>query len=81
MWINSALGKWDQDARVKSALRDAEQRRLAENAQDPGEGALIARLVSSASGRLRGPEGLGRRVVDATRSWLGIPLDPQDQCC
>jgi hypothetical protein len=30
MWINSPMGKWDQDALVEKALREAEQRRLLE---------------------------------------------------
>ena len=28
MWINSPLGKWEQDALVEKALRNAEQRRM-----------------------------------------------------
>jgi hypothetical protein len=81
MWINSSLGKWDQDARVNNAFRDAERRRMVEDAQHPGDGALSGRLVNSVRSRLHWPGDLSRRVVDVVRSLVGTPSDPQGQCC
>ena len=39
MWINSPLGKWEQDTRVSEALRSAERMRAQEEAGDAGGGA------------------------------------------
>ena len=52
MWINSALGKRDQNALVEKALGDAERRRMLEAGRGAGEESRIGELFSSATARL-----------------------------
>jgi hypothetical protein len=51
MWMNSPLGKWEQETRVEKALRDAARMRTQEAAGDGGGTAWRARLLNAA--RLR----------------------------
>jgi hypothetical protein len=62
MWINSPLSKWDQDALVNKALRDAERRRTLAAAGDADGGTMGAGL--------RWPADLTRRTVDVLQMWL-----------
>lgn len=63
MWINSPLGKWEQDARVNQALRDAQRRRAHQATEDAGLGAPSATLIRSVSARLRWHVDLARRAL------------------
>jgi hypothetical protein len=51
MWINSPLGKWDQDALVEKALGDAERRRMVEVGRGARKEYRISELLSSAKFR------------------------------
>jgi DNA-binding transcriptional ArsR family regulator len=44
MWINSPLGKWDQDALVAKALQDANRRRMLGEAYDANLTSRTSRL-------------------------------------
>jgi hypothetical protein len=45
MWINSPLGKWDQDVLVEKALRGAERRRMLEAGRGAWEGYRIGEFL------------------------------------
>ena len=71
MWINSPLGKWDQNALVEKALGDAERRRMLEAGRGAGEEPRIGELLSSAISRLGWQEASIIRAANAVRSVLG----------
>jgi hypothetical protein len=70
MWINSPLGKWDQDARVEKALGDAERRRTLEAGRGAVEGYRIGEPGRSAIARLGWQEASISRAANAVRSVL-----------
>ena len=70
MWINSPLGKWDQNALVEKALGDAERRRMLEAGRGAGEESRIGELFSSAIARLGWQEASIGRAANAARSVL-----------
>jgi hypothetical protein len=70
MWINSPLGKWDQDAFVEKALGDAERRRMLEAGRGAGEASRIGELLSTAISCLGWQEAPITRSANAVRSVL-----------
>jgi predicted 2-oxoglutarate/Fe(II)-dependent dioxygenase YbiX len=78
MWINSPLGKWEQETRVKEALQEAERLRAQEEAGDAGRAARRADPLSVASAGLHS---LGARILGAAetiQTWLAAPAAPRD---
>ena len=78
MWTNSPLGKWEQDARVKKALRDAKRMRTPEEAEDADGAAGIGTLLHATSVGLRWLAAPTHRAVDVIRTWLAAPAARQD---
>ena len=76
MWINSPLGKWEQDARVNQALRDAEQRRAHQATEDAGLDAPSATLIRSVRAGLRWHVDLARRALGLIWLWPADPSAP-----
>lgn len=77
MWINSALGQWDQDARLQSALRDADRRRMLGAAGGSDAGGGIGSLLNSTSARLHRQVDLARRAVNLIWPRLETPTGPR----
>ena len=52
MWIDSSFARWEVEGeahqRIKNALREAEQRRLAKRARNAEKGPVFGSLLSSA---------------------------------
>ena len=78
MWINSPLGKWEQEARVNKALHDAERMRTPEEPEDADGAAGIGSLLNAASVRLRWLAAPTQSAADVIRTWLAAPATPQD---
>jgi hypothetical protein len=78
MWMNSPLGKWDQDARVNKALVDAERIRTLEEAEDADGAARDGSLLNAASVRLRWLWASIQRAAAVIRTWLAAPAAPQE---
>jgi hypothetical protein len=78
MWMNSPLGKWEQDSRVKQALADAERMGMLEEANNADGAARSGRLLNAASVRLRWLALPAQRAVDVIRRWLAAPAAAQD---
>jgi hypothetical protein len=78
MWINSPLGKWEQEARVNKALRDAERMRALEEAEEADGAARIGSLLNAASVRLHWLAAPTRRAADVIQTWLAASAVPQD---
>jgi hypothetical protein len=78
MWMNSPLGKWEQDARVKKAIDDAERMRTLEEASNADGAARIGSLLNAASVRLRWLATPIQRAVDVVRTWLAAPAAAKD---
>ena len=74
MWINSPLGKWDQDALVEKALGDAERRRMLEASRGDWEGHRIGDILSAPVRRLGRHATPMHRAMDTVRSMLGALL-------
>lgn len=77
MWMNSPLPKWDQDARVKKAHRDAERLRVEEEAGDAdGEAKRDTPLV--AEGGLHWLAARARAAVESMQTRFAGPAAPRD---
>ena len=70
MWINSPLGKWEQDARVNEALRSAERIRAQEEAGDADGAARRGGPLEAASARLHSLVARTRAAVEGIQMWL-----------
>jgi hypothetical protein len=78
MWINSPLGKWEQDARVDEALRSAERMRAQEEAGDAGGAARRGGLLEAASARLHRLAARTRGAIEAIQTSLAARMAQQD---
>jgi hypothetical protein len=77
MWMNSPLGKWEQEARVNEALRSAERMRAQEEAGDDGA-ARRGGLLMAAGVWLHWLAGRTRGAVESIQMWLAAPAAQQD---
>jgi hypothetical protein len=79
MWINSPLGKWEQDARVNEALRRAERIRAQEEAGDADGAARRGGLLEAASARLHRLAARTRGAIEGIQTSLTDPAAQQDE--
>jgi hypothetical protein len=78
MWINSPLGKWEQEARVNKALQDAERLRAQEAGNDADGAAWSGGLLITASARLDWLAARTRVAVQSIQMRLAPPVSQQD---
>jgi hypothetical protein len=78
MWINSPLGKWEQENRVNKALQDAERLRAGEEDGDADGEARSGGLLNVASGGFHWLAARTRGAVESIQSRLATPATPQD---
>lgn len=78
MWINSPLGKWEQENRVKKALGDAERLRVQEEVGDAGDSASGGGLLIAASARLHWLAARTWGAVQSIQMRLASPVSEQD---
>jgi hypothetical protein len=78
MWINSPLGKWEQEDRVNKALDDAERMRTQEEDGDAGGTAGRGGLLVAASARLHWLAARTRGAVQSIQMRLAPPVSQQD---
>jgi hypothetical protein len=79
MWINSPLGKWEQENRVNKALDDAERMRVQGEAGDDGGTAGRGGLLNAASVGLHWLAAHTRAAVESVQMRLAAPAARQDQ--
>ena len=77
MWINSPLGKWEQEARVNKALLDAERMRAQEAGGDAGA-AWSGGLLTGASARLLWLAACTRGAVESIQMRLAASALQKD---
>jgi hypothetical protein len=68
MWMNSPLGKWEQEARVNEALRDAERIRAQEEAGDADGATRRGGPLKAVSARLHWLAARARGAVESTQT-------------
>jgi len=78
MWINSPLGKWEQETRVNEALRSAERIRALEEAGDADGPARWGGLLQAISVRLHWLAARTRAAVDSIQTSLAALAGQQD---
>jgi hypothetical protein len=78
MWMNSPLGKWEQEARVKEALQEAERLRAQKEVGDAGRAAGRAVPLSVATAGLHWLGARIRGAAETIQTWLVAPAAPQD---
>jgi hypothetical protein len=78
MWMNSPLGKWEQETRVDEALRDAERMRAQEEAGDADGAARRGGPLNIASVALHWLTAGTRGTIENIQTWLAAPAAPQD---
>ena len=78
MWINSPLGKWEQEARVDKAQQDAERMRMQEKAKDADGAARSGSLLNAASVGVHRLAAAAERAADVIRAWLAAPAAQRD---
>jgi hypothetical protein len=78
MWINSPLGKWEQESRVDKALDDAERMRMLEEAKDADGAAGSGGLLKAAGVGPRWLAAATQRAVEVIRTWLAAPATQQE---
>ena len=78
MWINSPLGKWEQENRVKKALQDAERLRAQEECGDAGGSASGGSLLVAASDGLHWLAARTRGAVHSIQVRLAPAMSQQD---
>ena len=78
MWINSPLGKWEQDTRVNDALRSAERMRALEEAGYERSAARRGGLLEAASARLHWLAARTRGAVEGIQTSLAARMAQQD---
>ncbi len=70
MWINSPLGKWEQNARVKMALSAAERMRMLDEAQADDGGSGLSAVLYGVKARLPWQAKRVRQAADAVQAVL-----------
>jgi hypothetical protein len=78
MWINSPLGKWEQENRVNKALEDVERLRAQEEGGDAGGTAGRGGLLAAASAGLHWLAVRTRGAVQSIQMRLAAPAAQQD---
>ena len=76
--MNSPLGKWEQDARVRKALQDAERLRAQEEGSDDGGTAGRGGLLAAARARLHWLAARSRGAVESIQMRLAAPAAQKD---
>ena len=78
MWINSPLGKWEQEARVNKALRDAKRMRAQDADGEAGGTAGRGGLLVAASAHLHWLAVRSRGAVQSIQMRLAAPAAQRD---
>jgi hypothetical protein len=78
MWINSPLGKWEQDTRVNEALRSAERIRAQEETGDAAGAAGRGGLLEAASVWVHWLAARTREAVESIQTSLATPAAQRD---
>lgn len=78
MWINSPLGKWEQENRVNKALDDAARMRAQEKDLHVSDSARRGSLLGAASAPLLWFAAATRETVQSIQIWLAAPSAQQE---
>ena len=77
MWINSPLGKWEQEVRVNKALRGAERMRAQEEVGDAGGAARVGSSLDAAGVSLQLLVARAGGAVEVIQAWLATSAAPR----